>query len=117
MDFDHAIAAHVEWKTKLRGAIAAQSELDAFAAAKDNICPLGKWLHGDARQKYAHLADFSTCVQAHAAFHREAGRVAALVNAKQYKEATAALDAGSPYAKASMDTTIAISKLRKEIGA
>jgi methyl-accepting chemotaxis protein len=56
-------------------------------------------------------------VQAHAAFHREAGRVAALVNAKQYKEATAALDAGSPYAKASMDTTIAISKLRKEIGA
>jgi methyl-accepting chemotaxis protein len=117
MDFENAIAAHVEWKTKLRGAIAAQSELDAFSAAKDNICPLGKWLHGDARTKYAHLAEFSGCVQSHAAFHREAGRVAALVNARQYGEATAALEAGSPYAKASMETTIAISKLRKQIGA
>lgn len=46
-----------------------------------------------------------------------AGRVAALINARRYDEATAALDVGGPYAKASMNTTIAISKLRKEIGA
>ncbi|MGJ0506052.1 MAG: CZB domain-containing protein [Methylocystis sp.] len=117
MDFERAIAAHVEWKTKLRGAIVSQSALDATAAAKDNVCPFGQWLHGEARSKYAHLADFSTCMQAHATFHREAGRVAALINARQYGEATAALDANSPYAKASMDTTVAITKLRREIGA
>jgi len=39
------------------------------------------------------------------------------INARRYDEATAALDVGAPYAKASMNTTIAISKLRKEIGA
>jgi len=117
MDFENAIAAHVEWKTKLRSAIIAQSELDSFAAAKDNVCPLGKWLHGDARAKYAHLAEFSGCVQSHAAFHREAGRVAALINARRYDDATAALESGAPYAKSSMDTTTAISKVRKQIGA
>jgi Chemoreceptor zinc-binding domain len=117
MDFENAIAAHVEWKTKLRAAITAQSELDALTAAKDDVCPLGKWLHGDARTKYAHLAEYAGCLQSHAAFHREAGRVATLINGKRYTEATSALDAGSPYAKASMDATIAISKLRKQIGA
>ncbi len=117
MDFENAIAAHVEWKTKLRGAIVGQTQLDSFAAAKDDVCPLGQWLHGDARTKYAHLAEFSGCVQSHAAFHREAGRVAALINSRRYDEATAALDTGSPYAKASMETTIAISKLRKQIEA
>jgi methyl-accepting chemotaxis protein len=117
MDFENAISAHVEWKTKLRGAIAAKSELDSFTAARDDVCPLGKWLHGDARTKYAHLAEFSGCVQSHAAFHREAGRVATLINARRYDEATAALDGGAPYAKASMETTIAISKLREQIEA
>ena len=117
MDFENAIAAHVEWKTKLRTAITTQSELDALAAAKDNICPLGRWLHGEAREKYAHLAEFAGCLQSHAAFHREAGRVATLINGKRYDEATAALDAGSPYAKSSMETTMAISKLRKQISA
>lgn len=115
MDFEDAIAAHVAWKIKLRGAITTRSEVDAVSVARDDKCVLGQWLHGEARQKYAHLAAFTGCVQAHAAFHREAGRVAALINAKQYAEAAAGLDLGSPYARASMDATVAITRLRSEI--
>lgn len=117
MDFDKAIDAHVEWKTKLRGAIAAQSTLDAAAIGKDNACPLGQWLHGDAKIKYGHLPTFAGCVSAHAVFHREASRVAAMINDKRYTDADAALGAGTPYTSASMATGVAIAKLRKEVGA
>lgn len=117
MDFDQAISAHVEWKTRFRTAIAAQSQIDAATVSKDNLCPLGKWLHGDARAKYAHLAAFSTCLAAHAAFHREAGRVAGLINEHRFDDARAALEIGTPYAGASMNATVAITKLRREIGA
>lgn len=117
MDFDQAIGAHVEWKTKLRSAINAQSQLDAAAASKDNVCPLGKWLHGEARAKYGHLGAYAACLNSHAAFHREAGRVANLINDRRYDEAKVALDAGAPYAQASMQTSVAITKLRREIGA
>lgn len=117
MNFDNAIAAHVAWKTKFRTAITEKAGMDAAVMGKDNLCPLGKWLHGEARAKYAHLADLSTCIAAHAAFHREAGRIASLINDGQYDAATSGLDIGSAYAQASMNTTVALTKLRREIGA
>jgi len=117
MDFDKAIDAHVGWKTKLRGAIASEARLDAAAIGRDSVCPLGQWLHGDAKIKYGHLPAFAGCVSAHAVFHREAGRVAAMINEKRYADADAALGAGTPYSSASTATGVAIGKLRKAVEA
>lgn len=117
MDFDSAIAAHVAWKTKLRGAIAARTRLDVATIGKDDVCALGQWINGEARAKYGHLATFNGCKSAHAAFHREAGRIAALINAGEYADAEAALGAGTPYASASLATGVAMNKLRADIGA
>jgi len=114
MNLDSAIDAHSQWKVKLRSAIAARETVDAATLEKDNCCPLGKWLHGDARAKYGQMTAFTTCVDAHAVFHREAGRVARLINGAQYPQAESALAAGSPYANASSATGVAILRLKKE---
>jgi hypothetical protein len=117
MDLEKAIGAHVEWKTKFRGAIAAQTQFDAGAVGKDNVCPLGQWLHGEARAKYGKLTSYTSCVRGHAAFHLEAGKVARLINSRQYSEAEAALGGDTPYYAASTEIGVAIARLRKEIGA
>ena len=116
MNLDNAISAHAEWKMKLRSAIAAQSQLDAATISKDNCCPLGQWLHGEARAKYGHLEGFRRCLEAHANFHREAGRVAQLINQKKFSEAEAAIGLNTHYAVASSEAGAAIIHLKRESG-
>lgn len=117
MDLDLAIDAHVEWKTKFRQAIAARSELDAATIGKDDRCPLGKWLHGAARAKYGHMADYTACVDAHAAFHREAGRVAGLINQKNFAGAEAAIGASAAFSEASTAAVARIRRLKASVAA
>ena len=117
MDFDSALAAHQEWKVKLRGAISAQSQLDAASIAKDDCCALGKWLHGEAKLKYSALAAYRECTDMHARFHREAASVASLINTGDYAKAEAALGAGSPYSLASGKVATSIVQMRRQIAA
>lgn len=114
MNLDDAIQAHAQWKVKLRGAISAKEQMDAQKISADNYCPLGIWLHGEARSKYAQLNSYKVVVQKHAAFHKEAGKVAATINAKKYAEAEAMLGAGTPYADASSSVGVALIGLKKE---
>ena len=115
MDLDTAINEHTQWKMKLRAAIADKAHLDSLSIGKDNNCPLGQWLHGEAKTKYGHLTTYKECLSAHASFHREAGRVAHLINQQHYDQAAAALAAGTPYISASSLTGVAINKLKKEV--
>jgi methyl-accepting chemotaxis protein len=114
MNLDDAIAAHAEWKTKLRRAIQKKEPLDVASISSDNKCPLGQWLHGEARGQYARLTSYGTCVANHAEFHRCAGKVATKINAGNYTEAEAMLANGTPYAAASSAVGVAIIGLRKE---
>jgi hypothetical protein len=114
MDLETAIQAHGEWKLKLRGAIQKKEQLDAASIAKDNVCPLGQWLHGEAKAKYAAAKTYASCVDKHATFHREAGKVAAAINVGKYDDASAMLAAGTSYAAASSAVATAIIDLRKE---
>lgn len=114
MDFDQAFNAHMEWKIKLRAAIVAKSQLDAEAISRDDRCPLGQWLHGEAKQKYSQLVSYKDCMSAHAKFHAEAGRVARLINDRRYEDAEAAVRTGTPYASASTTAGAAITKLQRE---
>lgn len=116
MDLDSAIGKHAEWKLKLRSAIAKQETMDAATISKDNCCELGKWLHGEAKAKLGQLKSYSDCVAKHAAFHVEAGKVAATINAKKFVEAEAMLASGTPYNAASGTVGVAIMQLKKEAG-
>ena len=117
MDFDSALAAHQEWKVKLRGAISGKSQLDAATIAKDDCCELGKWLRGEAKPKLGALPVYRECVETHAAFHREAGKVAVLINAGKYAEAESALGVGTPYSLASSKIATAIVQMRRKTAA
>ncbi len=115
MDLDTAIGKHTEWKSKFRNAISKQESLDEEAIKKDNCCDLGKWLHGEAKSKYSSLASYAACRAKHAAFHVEAGKIAALINAKKFKEAELMLGAGTQYTNASSAVGVAIMQLKKEV--
>jgi hypothetical protein len=114
MDLENAVAKHAEWKTKFRGAITKQEQMDASTISKDNCCDLGKWLHGEAKSKFSALNSYKDCVTKHALFHTEAGKVASAINSRKYSEAESMINAGTIYASASSAVGVAILKLKKE---
>lgn len=114
MDLEAAIGKHAEWKLAFRQAIHAQQTMDAAAIAKDDSCDLGRWLYGEGKAAFGHLHGHAVCVHKHAAFHVEAGKVAAAINASRYADADAMLESGTPYAIASSEVAIAVMKLLKE---
>lgn len=116
MDLNTAIEKHAEWKTKFRSAIAKQEKMDDATISKDNCCELGKWLHTEAKIKYSRFQSHANCIDKHATFHIEAGKVAKTINAGKYNEAEAMLATGKSYANASNEVGVAIIKLKKEAG-
>ncbi|OGT34896.1 MAG: chemotaxis protein [Gammaproteobacteria bacterium RBG_16_51_14] len=116
MDLNQALGKHAEWKVKFRKAILDKETMDVETIAKDNCCEFGKWLHGDAKSRFSHLAILSECIKKHAIFHTEAGKVAKSINAKKFAEATAMIESDTPYAVASNAVGVAIMTLKKESG-
>jgi Chemoreceptor zinc-binding domain len=116
VDLTQAIAKHAEWKTKFRAAITKQETMDVQTISKDNCCELGKWLHGEAKSKFAKLPSYAACLNKHAAFHTEAAKVAKLINDKNFSQAETMLGANTSYATASSAVGIAINVLKKAAG-
>lgn len=116
MDLKIAIQKHSEWKFKFREALFSGATLDASAIAKDNQCEMGKWLHGEAHTLYAQKGAYERCLAHHAAFHREAGKVAAAINAKKTDEAEKMLLSGSAFSESSKNVSLSIVELTNEIG-
>ncbi|MDO8322150.1 MAG: CZB domain-containing protein [Phenylobacterium sp.] len=114
MNLDNALAAHADWKVKLRVALADHATLDAETLASDCKCQLGLWLHGEGRAAHGASANFKTCVTAHADFHRAAGAIARAINAKDYAAAEQQLDVGTAFATASSAVAVAVRRLKVE---
>lgn len=115
MDLNKAIEVHMDWKGRFGSAIAERETLDVSVIARDDCCDLGRWLHSAAKDKYATFKSYSTCLDNHAVFHVEAGKVAQTINAKKYADAEAMLNAGTSYSAASTAVCIAIMRLKNEI--
>lgn len=114
LDVERVLASHAEWKKRLHEAIVACEPLDAKTIGRHDQCPLGLWLHGEAKEKFGHLPSFGECVGAHAIFHLEAARVAQLVNQRRYVEAEFALNPAKAYDAASKRLTAAIGGLWRD---
>lgn len=114
MNAEQAIDAHREWKNRFFAAMGRQERMDASAIDSDQGCAFGKWLHEDAKASFGHLESYRQCVEAHAAFHVEAGKVARLVNAGQMHAATQMLGFDTPYAQASETLTMCVVAMFKE---
>ena len=111
VDPNQAIQKHAEWKLWFRLAVSANEPLDPRVIAKDNQCELGKWLYGEAQALYRRRKAHAHCLAHHAAFHVEAGKVAAVLNAQCRNEAEHMLINGSPFAEASTALILALIEL------
>jgi hypothetical protein len=76
--------------------------IDMSTLALDNACELGKWLYGTGQQ-YASEAQFGELKTSHAAFHRSAASIAAMIEGGKRAEAEALLSSPeSEYCKLSV---------------
>ncbi|MDE3106501.1 MAG: CZB domain-containing protein, partial [Acidobacteriota bacterium] len=87
LDYDTVIAAHLQWKHKLRDYLDGRGpKLDADTVGRDDKCALGCWFYGD-RTRAARHPRYEALKAAHAHFHRCAGQV---IRHHQAKESEAA---------------------------
>jgi methyl-accepting chemotaxis protein len=114
VDVEFLITAHIRWKLSMRTAALMKQKVDVAEITRDDLCEVGKWLYGAAQISRRSSPVYRRVVNEHALFHMEAGKVARLINAGQYDDAAAALDANSAYAKASQTAIAAINELRAE---
>lgn len=113
MNFDDAIAAHIKWKVRLTQFIDGTSteKLQSQTVCKDNLCDLGKWIHGEGEQ-YKSAGHYQDLVKKHANFHVCAGDVVKKVEGGDKAGAKTAL--GGSFATASKETVAAIMEVKKE---
>ncbi|HET9655421.1 MAG TPA: methyl-accepting chemotaxis protein [Kineosporiaceae bacterium] len=101
------ISAHVAWKKRLRTAIETrrlEPGTDLATVARDDACPFGKWIHGDAagepdRNRVAEVT------RLHAAFHRGAADVLRAVVNGDSEEAVRLMGAEDSYGGAAARLT------------
>jgi len=112
VDFDQAIAAHAEWKEKLRDYLRKRD--GSFKPAEigmDTRCPLGQWIHGEG-SRYVKLVEYSTLRIEHARFHKAAAEVVRRVHSGESASADIALGPKSEFAKASSAVVMAIMAMK-----
>ncbi len=114
MNLDEALSKDEELKTKFQNAVTAKAPLDAVIIGKTDRCVLGNWLYGEGERKYQFLKGYKPCVEAHAAFHLQAGKVVRQINGGEYEDAQAMIADGSAYSKAFVALDAAVKQLKKD---
>lgn len=102
LDFAAAIRAHQAWKGRLLAVVEGQSQ-DMPASAevsRDDLCVLGRWLHGPGCQAFQGEPLLDTVRTTHARFHLLAGAVLRAVEENRVQDARRLLT--SDYQRASV---------------
>lgn len=112
-DFKTAIQAHTDWKMKLTTYLQRpDGSLDHKKVCLDNLCVLGKWIHGDGIT-YRDLAPevFEDLKSSHAQFHLTAGQIIEYINQKDQSAAEKLLSPLGFYSQVSEKTINLIKQL------
>ncbi|MDD4910778.1 MAG: methyl-accepting chemotaxis protein [Sideroxydans sp.] len=112
--FDDAIAAHTKWKARLVSYVKGTSneELEVGKVSRDDLCPLGCWLHGPATS-YDGMSEYADLKRHHAAFHRSVGEIVQCVHDDKQDEAARKL--GGEFFQNSNHTMKAIKSLQAKV--
>ena len=90
---NNAIGAHGAWKMRLRSAISTgKGDINSLTAGRDDLCEFGKWLNSpelDAETRAG--MPYQVVRRLHTEFHRTAGRVLGLVEARHTTAANACM--------------------------
>lgn len=104
---DAAVAAHGEWKARLRSAIdTGASEFSVVTVQVDNQCAFGKWLYATTPAEQG--ASWAEVRDLHARFHAVAAGVLNDALTGHRTEAETAIALGSEFAKVSSALTRAM---------
>lgn len=115
MDINAAIQAHSTWKLRLNRFAdgGSQESLDENTIGKDNVCDLGKWLHGEGKKTLASHPSYNDLIKEHAEFHRQASNIVKLCKSAQTAKAKQILaDPNSDYNKATIKVVGILMKLK-----
>lgn len=112
MDFNQAIAAHAEWKIKLRLYLNGQGDLNPHVICQDNQCVLGKWIYGEGAG-FSYLPEFDHLRHTHAQFHKCAAGIVDKINRGDRESATQALAPGSEFTQLSSEITVDLMKIKR----
>ncbi|MGH1413957.1 MAG: CZB domain-containing protein [Pelagimonas sp.] len=109
-----ALVAHSQWKVRLRHAVqTGQLPKPAKDIACDDQCGLGLWISGSRKNsELMGLQEFQAVAKAHSHFHKEAGRIAEMVERGNQSTASDELD-GPAYSKATDALKTALISLRR----
>jgi len=91
LDFASALAAHQAWRTRLMALLADPAHGDApdpDTVGRDDCCSLGRWLHGEGKQRFGVGPQFGALVDEHRAFHRTAADIVVQLQARKLDEAS-----------------------------
>jgi len=88
LNMKDAIDAHIAWKTKLEGQIGDGADrLEIGEVASDSRCVLGNWLHGQGKQHFGVLPEFTDLMRDHLQFHLTAGKILMEIRNGKHEEA------------------------------
>jgi len=112
LDIPGAIAAHLAWKKRLEDYLQGDCRdiLDPLHVCRDDQCPLGRWIHGLAAQRYGATPGFAVLRATHADFHYAAARVVMLAQAHRDDQAREEILRGE-FARASVRIQSELAKL------
>ncbi len=96
-----AVTAHGRWRFKLRAAANGGTPIDPATASRDDVCDVGKWLHGTGAQLYSNLLEYQDVLEAHATFHIVAGNCAATIRTSGPRSLATIFEAQSEFSRAS----------------
>src|SRR5450830_763291 len=114
IDLDNAIKAHADWRSKLRPAATRHEQLYAETTSRDNCCEMSKWLHGAGVSQFGGGPTFVELIDAHQAFHLEAGNVARTVNQGDGAQTEQMLGSGTGFSQAFNEFSRFIIQLKGE---
>ena len=116
-NFDDAVAAHTDWKMKLRKYIANPDKtLNPAVVGQDNQCALGKWIYAEGVAHKA-LPEYETLRKLHGTFHQCAAKVVSTADTGNTAAAEALIASGSEYLTVSNTVVGAIMAMKKKINA
>jgi methyl-accepting chemotaxis protein len=70
LDFEAAKAAHLDWRTRLRGFIDGKDTLPMPEATSHKHCQLGRWYYGAGLERYSSLAGMKALEAPHIELHK-----------------------------------------------
>ena len=110
-----AVEAHLAWKRRLDQYLAGESaeDLKPGIICQDNLCVLGKWIHGPGKTQLGNYPIFAQLVDEHAKFHYHASKVVEAHQAGNHALAAKLLH--EDFLKQSKKTVGCLTKLHAEV--